>query len=513
MSRIQKTFKNVSYSVTLSMIVMLAKFLARYVFIRYLSYEYLGSAGLFSNILTLLSFAELGIGNAIVFSLYKPLAQNDHEKIKTLVNLYKKSYLIIAVIVGVAGLCAIPLLPILTNHSTLDNLVLIYCMYLFDTMVSYVTADKQSLLIADQKRFVLSSYQSFFNILQQVVQIIVIVVYSDFILFLSIQILCKILQNIWISKYVLKNYPYLTEKNIAKLDDEEKKVISKNIKAAFLHNTGDILVDNTDNLIMSSFLGLTTVGIYGTHMMFINAAVLIKFQMFNSIQASIGNLNAEVEDLDYKYTILKRLDMMYFLIFSAVSLGFFFLFRPLMVIYNNNIVFGYSVLAVMIINFYIASIRSNINQFKYSCGLFYKDRFKPILEVLANFILSILLIQKWGLFGILFATTMVRLLITCPIEQYIVFKYYFNKSFIKYYVMFLIKILFVLFLGTVLYVIELNFLMGVNIIVKFVIACALLLILLIIFCFIFKNNDSVIYFKNMMKIILNKIIGKAKASK
>lgn len=154
--RVESSIKNLKYSYILKATSMLLHLVTRVVFIKYLSVELLGANGLFSNIIGILSFADLGIGAAITFSLYKPLEQQDHEKIKTLIHLYRVCYSIAGTCILVVGLCLIPFLPSLTNHSTLPNLNLIYVMFLLVTVVSYYAADKQSLLIADQKQYMVS---------------------------------------------------------------------------------------------------------------------------------------------------------------------------------------------------------------------------------------------------------------------------------------------------------------------------------------------------------------------
>ena len=504
--RTNTAIKNLSFSLFFTIPVMLIKFVTRYVFVRCLSFEYLGASGLFTNILTVLSFAELGIGNAIVFSLYKPLAENDHEKIKSLIHLYKTSYLVIAIIVAIGGLCAIPFLPILTNNAELDNLVLIYILYLADTVITYLTADKQSLLLADQKRYIVVFFQSFITVVQNVLQIIALIVFKNFLVYLFIQILCKVAQNGCLKYYVLQNYKYLNEKNIIKLQGKEKKDIVKNIKAMFFHQTGNILVDNTDNIIMSSFVGLASVGIYSNYMTFINAAVLTCAQISYATQASVGNLNAEVSDIEYKYKIFKHLDFMNMIIYGAISLGFFALFTPLMYFYNNGLIFDYAIISVIIINFFINGLRINVNQFKNANGLFYRDRYKPIAESIANLVLSLILVQKFGIFGVLFATTLVRLFITCPIEQYVVLKYLFNKSFFRYYLLFIVKLLSVLLFGSILHYLEKYMFSQFELLLEMIIICVFLGALMLGCVYIFRQNEHVKYFVDLVMKQMKKIM-------
>ena len=220
--RVEKTIKNLVYGYVFKIISLLLNFIVRIVFIKFLAIEYLGASGLFSNILGVLSFAELGIGSAITFCLYKPLEENDKEKIRTLITLFKWCYRIIALIVVVAGLCCVPFLDVLTSHSTLPNLTLIYILYLLDTVISYFGADKQSLLMADQKRYLVTRNTTIIQFLKSILQIIFIAITRNFLVYLGIQVVCQILTVIYLRVTADKEYPYLKDKtNVQPLSKEE----------------------------------------------------------------------------------------------------------------------------------------------------------------------------------------------------------------------------------------------------------------------------------------------------
>ena len=503
--RVDHTINNISYSLLTAIPVLLLSFVARFFFTMYLSEEYLGANGLFTNILTLLSFAELGIGDAIVFSLYKPLANNDHAKINALLKLYKKCYFWISVVIAVAGIVLIPFLPVLTNHSTLPNLVLIYLMYLATTVISYFYADCQSFLMADQRKYIVTNSKNISLIVQYIVQVIVLIVTRNFIAYLSIQIISQLGMNWYIKYYIKKKYNYIDIKNAGSIEESDLNVLKKNVFALMFHKVGSILVDNTDNIIISSFIGLAIGGIYSNYLLFITSLTSIFVYISGATYASVGNLCATIDDPDYKYNIFKKLDFFNFMIYGISSVCLFAVLTPCVeFISNGGDTLGFATLATIIINFLLNGMRIATNQFKNASGLFWNDRMKPILESITNLILSIWWVKYMGLFGVLFATVVTRIFITCAFEQYVAYKNIFNKKFIKLYVIFIFKVIVILLLGYLSYNMSMLFI-DFNIIVRILlsgiitlIACLLLMVL------IYHNSEEYKYFYNLAFNIVRK---------
>lgn len=503
-NRVLNTINNIRYSLFSSIPVLLLSFVSRYVFLLYLSEELLGANSLFANILTVLSFADLGIGEAIVFSLYKPLANNDHAKINALLRLYKKFYLLISVIILILGLGVIPFLPVLTNYSTLPNLSLIYVLYLLSTVLSYLYADKQSFLMADQKKYVVTNVKNISLIIQHLVQIIVIIVTKNFILYLLIQVIMQILMNIMIKYYLRKNYHYLKDETTYTISSDDIKDIKKNVFAMIFHKIGSIIVDNTDNIIISMFLGLAIAGRYSNYTLFVTSLTSLLFYFSGAAYASVGNLCAVTDDVERKYSVYKRLDFFNYVLYGMTAVGMFAVLTSCVKILTvGNDTFGFLTLAVIVLNFYINGVRIPVNQFKNASGLFWNDRYKPVLESIVNLVVSLVLVQYFGLFGVLAGTIVTRLLVTCVFEQYVVYKYLFKRSFIKEYIIFILKGLFITGLGYILY--SISNMLNVNLLLN-VLICGMLAVIsfsLIIYIF-YHKSDEYAYFKNLVMGIIKK---------
>ena len=293
-SRTKNTLRNMKTGAIVQIINKLMAFIVRSVFIQVLNTEYLGIHGLFTNVLTILSFAELGIGTAIIFNMYKPVAENDKEKIKSLMKLYKKAYNIIGIIVFILGICVIPFMNIIIKDipDVKENIIFIYLLFLFNTASSYFFTYKKSIIYAHQKQSIIDNLDSIFYFLKSIFEIIFLVLTKNFIVYLIIQILGTFLENVTIAKKADKLYPYLKEKNVLPLEKTENKGIFNNVKSLIVYQLGGVIMNGTDNILISSLINVSTVGICSNYIMIINSIKSIVSSMLNGVNESIGNLNA-----------------------------------------------------------------------------------------------------------------------------------------------------------------------------------------------------------------------------
>jgi len=264
-SRIQNSKLNILFGFANSFITTILGFVTRSVFIYTLGVNYLGLNGLYTNILSLLSLAELGIGSAITFSLYKPIAEHDNKKIKALMQLYKSAYQKIGIIILVVGLSLVPFLKYLVNfQQNVDiNYQLIYVLFLADSVISYLFFAYRSVIVyANQKGYVLTKYETTFSIIRSVVQFLVLIIFKNYYMYLIIPIMISILKNLLISIKAGKMFPVINEKGKEELDKEEKDSIFKNIYSLALFKISSVVYTSTDNIIISSFLGTAIVGFY-----------------------------------------------------------------------------------------------------------------------------------------------------------------------------------------------------------------------------------------------------------
>ena len=228
MSRIVNSTKNAFANIIGQVIQVVLQFLCRTIFIKLLSTEYLGLNGLFTNVLSMLSLAELGFGNALIYSMYKPIHNNDKKQICHLINFYRKIYIYITIIIFILGISLLPFLQNFIkdfeNYNELENLYLIYILYLINTLCSYVYIYKRSIIDANQKNYITIIIQKAVNIFQNIIQIIFLYLTKNFIIYLIIQIICTLVSNIIISKIADKMFPYLKEdtKNLPEKYEQHK---------------------------------------------------------------------------------------------------------------------------------------------------------------------------------------------------------------------------------------------------------------------------------------------------
>lgn len=435
-SRSEYVVKNAATTVTLQIVKNLLDFVGRIIFVRILGAEYTGVNTLFTEILTVLSFTELGIGNAMIFSLYKPLAEKDTEKIKSLMRLYALSYRVIGVVIAIVGIGVIPFLDLIVGEVSYvkENLVVLYILFLANTVLSYFFIYNRSLIVADQKSYLVGIYREVFHAIRVVAQSIFLIVTRSIIPYLIIMIICTFLNNLFVTYKAKKMYPYLNDKDIKPLAKEEKKGIFANVKALVVYKVGNIMLESTSSIFISMLVNVLTVGLYGNYKMIINVFKTVGNQVMESLIASIGNLNAEGTK-EKKLTVFN--DMYYlnawFYGFTAVGLGLFLTPVVQILFGEGNEITSAAVWAACIY-YYVANMHYPCYAYRTTAGLFIYGKFVPLLCTILNVILSIVLGMKFQLVGILMASTISRMFTFEVIDPLLVYKRVFEKSAIGYFV-------------------------------------------------------------------------------
>ena len=503
-SRTKNSIRNSSVTVTNQILTIVMDFFVKTLFINILGNVYLGVNGLFSNIITLLSLADLGIGVAIPYSLYKPLAENDTKKIQALMNFYRKIYIIIGLIVLGIGISLTPFLNLIIKQMPdIPGLSIIYVMFVTHSALSYFFVYKKFLIEADQKGYITSHITFVCSILLNIVRVIVLVLTKNFILYLFCSIVFVLIQNFWYSYKANKLYPYIKDKNNEKISDEDKKEISKNVFALLIYKIGNVVTNGTDNIVISKFIGLITVGIYSNYLLITNSLNNVLVQAFNSITSSVGNLVA-TNNKRSKY-IFEKLNFLNFYIYSLFSICLCILINPFMVIWlNNDYSLSMWVALLLAINFYIAGMNSVNDSFRTAYGLFYKARFRPIVMVIINLIVSVILAKPLGVAGVLVGTIVSRLLTVVWMDPYIVYKYGFKSDIKEYYKRYIYY--FIIFIGSlvILYYFGKMFDLT-NIFIWILYAFIILTIYNLIIFILFRKTEEYNFFKEKITNIINKI--------
>lgn len=432
--RVENSIRNSVLGVTAQAANVLLGLIVRTFFIRCLSREYLGVNGLFSNILTMLSLAELGIGTAIIYNMYKPIADKDEKKISELMNFYRQAYRIIGLIVAAIGLCVTPFLDyIIKDKPNISNLVLIYLLYLSNTVLSYFFAYKRSIFSADQKEGILHIFRLIFYIIRTAAQILILLILRDFIMYLLVQIICTFLENVCVSLYADKEYKFLRKYKHEKLPKKERSKIFKNIKALFIYKIGSTALDGTDNIIISAFDGIISVGLFSNYTLVTSSVQLLLYQGSNSITGSIGNFIAKEKEERYE-ELLDKITFFNFIIYGGAFVALTACMSPFIRVWaGEEYVLGFSTVFVHSLNLYIYGMMNSIWAFRSTMGLFMYGKWRPMISAVINIVVSILFAQYWGLLGVLLGTTFTRVVTNVWYDPYIVYKYGLKKKPYKYF--------------------------------------------------------------------------------
>lgn len=432
-ARTINSVRNLVVGLGYQIILLLLSFISRTIFITTLGAEYLGINGLYSNILSVLSLADLGIGSAIIYCIYKPLAENDRAKISAFMNFYKRIYRYIAIAVGIIGVAVIPFLHVLVKtDAPIQQLELYYVLFLSNTILSYLFIYKSAIIIADQKLYLIKIYSFAFEIIRFILQIAILITTHNYILYLVIQLVCTFLNNLFIAYRSNKLYPYI--KNLERrLNKAEKKAILENIKAMFLYKIGGVILNSTDNIIISSMIGTVWVGLYSNYLLLIGAVQAFTEIVYGSINASVGNLNVS-EASPMKERVFRVINFSAFWIYGFCSSCFFVLLDDFILLWlGKEFCLGLPILIAIILNFYIPGMLKSTFLYRDTTGLFKQTKYVSLITAAINLILSILLGLQFGLAGILYATALSRLLTNVWFEPMMLYKTYFQQSSQKYF--------------------------------------------------------------------------------
>lgn len=444
-SRTTNTVLNFVSSLGGQFLTILLQFIVRTVFIQTLGRSYLGISGLFSNILSMLSLAEMGIGNAILFKMYKPIAEDDHRRISILMAFYKKVYRYIGLVVVILGVCLIPLLPFLVKgYSSLAelhiNAVFIYILYLIETASSYFFfAYKSAIIKADQKAYLVTLVQYFTTTLASILQIICLYVYSNFTVFVFILIARTIGQNILTAMLANRLYPYIVDKPEGEISKQESLSIFKDCGALFLFKLNQVVIKATDNIVISAVIGLEMVGLYSNYYILYTTVNTFFNRVFDSVVHSLGNLHVESET-KHEYDIYEAANFVTAILGGTAGVGIYVVADELVSTWiGPDWILATPFSLLMGIETFTLAFRKVIGRYRNSMGLFQQAKWRPLAGMLINLIVSIILANTWGICGVLVGTIVADWATYMWFDPLIIHKYGFNGKYHvrRYYYKFL----------------------------------------------------------------------------
>lgn len=452
-SRKKNVIKNMFVGTIFQIISLLMGFVNRTFFIKLLSEEYLGVNTLFTNILTILSFAELGIGNAIVFNLYKPLANDDKKQVNLLLKFYRNTYSLIGMIMLVAGLILIPFIPNLieTMPNISENIYIIYVIFLLDTVVSYFFTYRTAIIQADQKNYIIVKTAQSFKICQIIFQIILLYLTHNYYLYVILQFGCTICTYTYLSYKSKKMYPYTIDMPKDSLPKKTSKSIFNNVKALFVYKISSVILNGTDSIIISKYLGLTILGLYSNYLLIVSAITQVLSQVFNAFTASVGNLIA----VDHEGKSKKVFDQLFYFttfVYCIFSICLYLLFNDFITIWlGDKYLLSNIVVFSIVLHFYINGTQFAAFTYRQTSGLFMQYRWSPVVAATLNIVLSIVWAKSIGLAGVFFATSVSRIVTAGWIDPLIIYKNVFKEKVVNYYLKYILRFIKVLGIGIICY--------------------------------------------------------------
>lgn len=460
-TRTQNTLFNFVTSIGGQLITILVQFAVRTVFIRTLGKTYLGINGLFSNILTMLSLAELGVGSAILFKLYEPIATENHHRITLLMQLYKKIYRVIGFVIFAVGIALIPLLPVIIKDynklaSLHINATIVFVLYLTKSVSSYLFfAYKSAIIKANQKQYLINITSYFFTILLGILQIFALLTICNFHIYILLDVVVIIVQNIVIARFADKLYPYINDKTDDSISTQEVKGIFKDCGAIMLYNINSVVVKATDNIVLSMFLGLGAVGLYSNYYVFYTTIRSVFSKVFNSVSHSLGNLHA-LDHSKHEYEVFETVVLISALLGGIAFAGIFAVADEFVDVWiGKDWVIAQPLAFLMGLELYTTAFRMSISKFRTSMGLFQQAKYRPVAGMIINIIVSVALVNVWGISGVLMGTIASDWLTFMWFDPLILHKYGFKNgvSVKRYYGKFLKYFFVVLFTGLLDYLI------------------------------------------------------------
>lgn len=449
--RTKNATRNMIFGVLLKIYQILIPFIMRTVMLYYLGEKYLGLNSLFTSILQVLNLAELGVGSAMVYSMYKPIVEDDTQTICSLMRLYRTYYRFIGGFIAVVGLIVTPFVPKLIK-GTLPPDMNVYVLYLLNlgaTVLSYwLFAYKNSLLSAHQRGDVSSKVSLITNTVQYALQILVLIFLKNYYFYLIIALLIQIITNISTAIVVNKMYP--DYKPVGKLPEESIKKINGRIRDLFTSKLGSVIVNSVDSVVISAFLGLTVLAVYQNYFFILSSIIGIVGIVFGACTAGIGNsIITETKEKNFKD--LNKLTFIISWIAGFCCCCFLSVYQPFMKIWaGERLMLKFSAVICFCVYFFVYEINQLLNMYKDAAGIWHEDRFRPLVTALSNLIMNLILVQFIGIYGIILSTVLSMLFVGMPWLLHNLFTVLFDKKQLIPYLKHIFKYVFVVLVSCVI---------------------------------------------------------------
>lgn len=434
--RTNNATRNITSGVLLKLYRTLMPFLMRTALIYLLGVQYLGLSSLFTSILEVLNLAELGVGSAMVYSMYKPIVEDDEKTICALMNLYRKYYRIIGLVVLAAGLVLLPFVPSLIHGDVPSdvNVRILYLMYLGTTVLSYwLFAYKNSLFQAHQRVDITNKIALLFDTVKYILQLGVLFFLHDYYYYVAALLLVQVLVNLFTAWRADRRYPQY--KAAGTLSREERERLNQRVKDLFTAKVGAVIVNSADTIVISAFLGLTLLAVYQNYFYVLSAIIGIMVVIYQSISAGIGN-SILVETPEKNYGDLKTLSFLIFWISTFVTAALLVLYQPFMLLWvGKDLMVGMPVVLCFCIYFFVFEMHGVLLTYKDAGGIWHEDRWRPLATAMVNLGLNLLMVRHFGLYGIILSTVLSTAVVGTPWLLHNLFTTLFPSRLLKGYIL------------------------------------------------------------------------------
>ncbi|MDO5026707.1 MAG: oligosaccharide flippase family protein [Tissierellia bacterium] len=477
------------------------QFVIRTVFIYYLGKEYTGVSGLFTDILNVLSLMEIGLDSSMIYSLYKPLAEKDEKRIKQLLNFYKKAFIVIGTVVFIIGFSLIPFLDdIVKNVPNIEeDIRLIFAFYIVTAASSYFFIYRSVLLNADQKSRIISKWRTIITVVECIVAVIFIVIFKNFIVYLIIHLIASVMNNVVISIITTRMYPEYFTKNNYQLSKEESIKILKDILYLTAYSFSGVIINSTDSIFISAFVGTVQVAIIGNFTLIVNSIRTLVSQIVEVTKPSIGNLAATTNQ-NSQEIVFDKMNFISFYVATIFSAALFSLLNPFIgdIWLDPSFKVEQFIVALIVINLYIAIMVFPIEAFRTANGLFKQGWVRPIIMAVLNIILDFIMGKRFGIAGIFLATTISRFATQVWYDPYLVYKLVFKKTHWKFLLNYIVRLLIAMGISLSSYFIIKSLALNNSLILFIVKGILSLLISNIMIFIIYHNNKDYRYLLNFV---------------
>lgn len=433
--RTKNTIKNIKAGMVLRLYQTIVPFLMRTAMIYFMGVQYLGLNSLFASILQVLNMAELGIGSAMVFAMYKPIAHDDEAAICALMGLYRKYYRIVGLLIGTVGLILLPAIPYLISGDVPGelNIYVLYLLNLGQTVLTYwLFAYKNCLLQAHQRTDIVSWIAAATYTLQVVLQLAVLLLSKNYYLYVIVFIGSQLANNVITAVVVTRKFPQY--RPCGKLPKEKVREINQKIRDLFTAKLGGVVLKSSDTIVISAFLGLTVLAVYQNYLFIVSSVLAIVEIILSSMMAGLGN-SYVLESREKNFLDLEKFSFIFLWMIGVCTCCFLGMYQPFMEIWvGKELMLGMGEVVCFASYFFVYTTNRLLSIYKDAAGLWHEDRWRPLVTALTNLLLNLLSIKAFGIYGVLASTVISMVFVGMPWILHNIFTQFFEKKLMKQYV-------------------------------------------------------------------------------